>query len=99
MKKGIDIYNYERMFEATVRTMRASKITEQNKRLIENFYNFCYANGIGKPRVIKYVRTLRQLAEWLKKDFDKATKQDIEKVVTAIQQRDDYSEWTTKSLD
>ena len=29
MKKGIDIYNYERMFEATVRTMRSSKITEQ----------------------------------------------------------------------
>ena len=55
MKKGIDIYNYERMFEATVRTMRASKITEMNKKLIEKFYNFCYANGIGKARVIKYV--------------------------------------------
>ena len=98
MKKGIDIYNYERMFEATVRTMRSSKITELNKKLIEKFYNFCYANGIGKPRIIKYVRTLRQLAEWLKKDFDKATKQDIEKVVTAIQQRDDYSEWTKKDF-
>ena len=98
MKKGIDIYNYERMFEATVRRMHSSKITELNKKLIEKFYNFCYANGIGKPRVIKYVRTLRQLAEWLKKDFDKATKQDIEKVVTAIQQRDDYSEWTKKDF-
>ena len=60
MKKGIDIYNYEKKFEATVRNMHASKITEQNKKLIEKFYNFCYANGIGKPRVIKYVRTLRQ---------------------------------------
>ena len=88
MKKGIDIYNYERMFEATVHTMHASKITDMNKKQIEKFYNFCYANGIGKPRVIKYVRTLRQLAEWLKKDFEKATKQDIERVVTAIQQRE-----------
>ena len=30
MKKGIDIYNYDRKFEATVRNMRASKIAEQN---------------------------------------------------------------------
>ena len=63
MKKGIDVYNYEKKFEATVRNMLASKITEQNKKLIEKFYNFFFANGIGKPRVIKYVRTLRQLAK------------------------------------
>ena len=37
MKKGIDMYNYERMFEATVRTMRSSKITELNKKIIEKF--------------------------------------------------------------
>ena len=98
MKKEIDIYNYDRKFEATVRMMFASKITEQNKKQIEKFYNFCYANGIGKPRVIKYVRTLRQLAEWLKKDFDKVTKQDVERVVTTIQRRDDYSEWTKKDF-
>ena len=51
MKKGIDIYNYDRKFEATVRNMRASKITEQNKKLIEKFYNFCFAKGIGKPEL------------------------------------------------
>ena len=50
MKKGIDIYNYDGKFEATVRNMRASKITEQNKKLIKKFYNFCFANGISKPR-------------------------------------------------
>ena len=74
MKKGIDIYNYEKKFEATVRNMRASKITEQNKKLIKKFYNFCFANGIVKPRVTKYIRTLRQLAEWTKRDFNVALK-------------------------
>jgi len=94
MEKDIDIHNYEKKFESALRKMQTSNISKRNKKLIEKFYNFCFANGIGKPRVVKYLGTLRQLAEWLKKDFDKVKQADIERVVTSIQQREDYTEWT-----
>ena len=34
----------------------------------------------------------------LKKDLEKANREDIKKIVTSIQQRSDYSEWTKKDF-
>lgn len=98
MEKGIDIHNYDRLLVSTLRRMKESNISEKNKKIIEKFGDFCFASGIGKARVVKYTQTLKQLALWLKKDFERATKQDIEKVVISIQQRSDYSEWTKKDF-
>jgi len=98
MQKAIDIHNYDKLLASTLSRMRASNISERNKKLIEKFNDFCFATNIGKARVIKYTQTLKQLALWLKKDLDKAKKRDIEKLVTPIQQNDNYSEWTKKDF-
>ncbi len=98
MEKGIDIYNYDKPLASTLSRMRASNISEINKGFIGKFGDFCFASGIGKARVIKYTQTLKQLALWLKKDFDKVKKTDLEKIVMSIQQMDQYSEWTKKDF-
>ena len=74
MEKGIDIHNYDKLLVSTLSRMRASNISERNKKIIEKFGDFCFASGIGKARVIKYTQTLKHLALWLKKDFERATK-------------------------
>ena len=98
MEKAIDIHNYENDFKTVMVKLHSSDISAKNKNLIEKFGNFCFASSIGKPRVIKYTWTLKKLALWLKKDFDKATKDDIEKVVVTIQKINDYSEWTKRDF-
>lgn len=59
MVKQIDIYNYDWVLVSTLQKVRDAQISDSNKNLIEKFTNFCFANGIGKPRVIKYMRTTR----------------------------------------
>ena len=86
MERAIDIHNYDKQLVSTLERMKSSSISNKNKAIIEKFGNNCFATGIGKPRVIKYVQTLKTLALWLKKDLEKATREDIEKVVTSIQQ-------------
>lgn len=98
MEKAIDIHSYDKQLVSTLERMKSSKISDKNKAIIEKFGNNCFATGIGKPRVIKYVQTLKTLALWLKKDLEKATREDIEKIVTSIQQNSEYSEWTKKDF-
>jgi len=65
-----------------------------NSKLIEKFLNNCVASGLGKLRVLKYTQQLKWLSENLKKNFDKATRDDVEKVVVKINQNEEWSEWT-----
>ncbi len=65
-----------------------------NSKLIEKFLSNCIASGIGKLRIQKYTQQLHWLSEILKKDFDKATRENIEKLVVKINQNENWSEWT-----
>lgn len=64
-----------------------------NKALISKFIEFCKADGIGKLRIIKLEYTIRKLSKMLKIDFDKATKDDIVKLVGQLESSD-YKDWT-----
>ena len=67
-------------------------ISKRNTALISEFARHCETLGL-KPRVAKYVMHLKRLADWLRKDFDQATKPDIENLVHRIE-TSDYSAWT-----
>jgi len=88
-----DIHNYTRKYELALKLLRQSSISERNKQLIENFCNDCFAQGITAGRVQKYAYTLRKIAEWLGKDFDKATEEDLKRVV-AIINTSPFKDWT-----
>jgi len=88
MKKEIDIHNYEKKFIQTIKNLEKSSISKRNKEIILKFKDKCIINGLGKPRIIKYLWVLRIFAKYMNKDFDKTDKQDIEGLVSSIQQQD-----------
>lgn len=77
--------------ESSIENIKKSSISERNKELIFQFKDECFATGLGKLRVLKYLYSTRKLAEWLNIDFDKATKANMKTLVAEIE-RSSYSE-------
>jgi site-specific recombinase XerD len=64
-----------------------------NKSHILKFVDRISAEGLSKARQIKYIYNLKTISILLNKDFDKATKSDIEKLCSKIN-NSNYTEWT-----
>jgi len=76
-----------------MKSMVSSGISDKNKELILKFVNNCFAEGLSKNRVVRYVNNLKQMALILNKDYDQCTKDDIKSVVAIIEMRE-WSEHT-----
>jgi len=87
MRGRIDIHGFERRLERAERGLH-NPLSERNVELIKRFERVLFSSGIGSARVAHYLNTLRKLAEMLGKDFDSATKQDIEDLVYRIERGD-----------
>jgi len=72
---------------------KCNPISARNSELIGKFEDNCFSEGLSKGRVVKYVLTLRKIADRLKKDFDRVDRDDVEKFVNWLE-RSDYSAWT-----
>lgn len=68
-------------------------ISKRDKKLILDFHDECYSQGLSDHRVLFYVTKLRNICKWKQKDFQDLTKDDIKKLVRKIE-RKDYAEWT-----
>ncbi len=88
-------YNIEKRNSATKNKLENSKISKKNKELILKFIDSCYAQGIGKLRIGKYLSMMRIIAEGLNKDFDKIKKDDLVNYLAKLEQSK-YSENTKK---
>jgi len=74
--------------------IKKTKDTNQaNKKHILKFVDRLSAEGLSKARQIKYIYNLKTISKLLGKDFDKATKSDMEKLCSKIN-NSDYTEWT-----
>jgi site-specific recombinase XerD len=80
--------------ENLLRKIKSSNISKTNKELIIGFYNQCIAEGLSVARINKYLFSLMLLAKMLKKDFNRAKKEDIVKLVAGIEKKEDWSEHT-----
>jgi integrase len=69
----------------SIERLRNSEISERNKQIILKFHNECFAEGLSIKRVLKYLCYLPKFARLLKKDFDKANKDDIKQLVAKIE--------------
>ncbi len=77
----MDIHNYERRLERTLDKIKnSSSISSQNKKHILKFYDTCFSEGISKCKIDRYLFDLHKLAEWIKIDFKKADRSDIQKL-------------------
>lgn len=90
----IDYYLHENRVKSIKDSIKQDpSISEKNKELIMNFENQLLLENISKPRIYKYLYTLRHINRMLKKDFNTLTKIDIEKFVAEINSLN-RSEWT-----
>ena len=84
---------YERNVDKVMGYIDSLDISEVNKQWIKKFIDYCRAQGLSKRRIIKYAYSLGKLAMMFKKDFAKANKEDIIRVVGEIESSD-LKEWT-----
>ncbi|MAG19889.1 hypothetical protein CL618_00460, partial [archaeon] len=72
------IHNYESQYASCKKRLNSLKISKRNKELISKFENDCFLkDGIEIPTRLKYYDVLINVAlKYVKKDFDKLTKED-----------------------
>jgi len=89
-----DVHNSKRRLEQALENIEKDEtISEKNKKAIYDFHNYAIAQGLTLSRVLRYLYDIRNLAHYLKKDFDQTTRADIEKVLTELE-KSEYAEYT-----
>jgi site-specific recombinase XerD len=89
-----DVHNCKRRLEQVLQNIEKDEaISEKNKKAMFDFHNYAIAQGLTLSRVLRYLYDVRNLAHYLKKDFDQTTREDIEKVLTELE-KSDYAEYT-----
>ena len=93
VEKDDRVHNPKRRYEYALKHIHRADVCKENKNKIEKFAEHCLAEGIGELRAVKYIYTLIKIAQILDKDFERATKEDIERVICEIE-KSNYSDWT-----
>ncbi|MFC1800781.1 tyrosine-type recombinase/integrase [Nanoarchaeota archaeon] len=86
------IYNYDKDLEGARNAIRNSAMSKQNKDLLFEFEKQLVLEGLSKPRVLKYLDTLKRVGLYIK-NLKKADKKVIQDYISYIQGRD-CAEWT-----
>jgi integrase len=98
MKPKNDIYKHNQRLEQLKSRLQRESISDTNKESIVRFDRACFMEALSKSRRIKIITILLILArDYVKKDFNKATKEDLKNVVMQIDSREDCSPWTKHS--
>lgn len=85
----LDLHDYNKRYENAKRCLLESDLNEYNKSIIFRFQEHLVLIGVGRPRILKYLDKLRRIGLWLGKDFDKISRQDVERVFVELHQRTD----------
>lgn len=86
MEASIEIHSYKDIMDKQLAKLEEFETTKKNKKLILDFKDHCLRSSIGYPRILKYLNELKIVARQLNKDFDKATKKDLEAIITWLSQ-------------
>jgi len=82
-KMRLDIHSFEKQYTAIEEQLRKADISQRNKDLILQFRDTCLLQQVcNKVRLIKIIGELLLAARDLHKDFDQATKEDLQRLVT-----------------
>lgn len=82
---ALDIHNFNHQYDLAMQRLVASELSDRNKALIRQFCDACLLRQIcGKVRLIRTLGALGQLAHQLGKDFDQATRPDLERLISDL---------------
>lgn len=94
-----DPHNYKRRLERQLLSIEKDRtIPSKNKKLITQFIDFTYSEGITTGRVVRYVFDLKTIAQFLKKDFEKANKTDIQILVRDLEKSGRFAKSTLRDF-
>ena len=94
-EKKLDIHFRERKLNQLLKWLDTTdKVSSQNKNLIGLFIRKARAFGLSNARIVFYLEKLKTLLSYFTtNDLDKLTKEDVEDIITKINEKD-YEEWT-----
>lgn len=88
MQVVLDIHRYEKKFGYAEAQVRRSDLSERNKALIFEYRDVCLLRNVcGKVRLLRVMGALTVMGQLLGKDFDHATRQDLEHLVSRLLSR------------
>ncbi|MDP3881914.1 MAG: hypothetical protein Q8Q31_03505 [Nanoarchaeota archaeon] len=71
----MDIHNYKRQLERQTDIIKESKdLLEENKAIALRFKDHLLSEGIGAPKIVRYLIDIRKLNGLLRKPFGEANK-------------------------
>ncbi len=83
-----DIHNYKKRLDRTLERIKESKeISKKNKKIILGYYENCVIEGLSISKIERYVYDAMRLAQFYKKDLDKATERDLKELVVMIESK------------
>lgn len=88
---GIGLYNNFSV-EKRLESLKDAQISDVNEKLIFDFVDYCFSEGLSKHRVLKYISILKSIAIQTQLDFDKVEKKDLYLFISNLE-RSDRSEW------
>src|SRR3989338_7703316 len=83
----VSIHNYEQRFKRTlIRISEARDISEENRKIAIKFKDYLLSEGIGLAKIERYLGDILKFNRLLGMPFEKAGKEDIRRVVSAVNQ-------------
>jgi integrase/recombinase XerD len=84
--QALDIHDYRGRYQRALKNLREDlEISDETRNLILNFAEYCEAQGLEIPSIVRHVFALRRAARLLGKPFKEANKNDIIRLVTEIE--------------
>jgi site-specific recombinase XerD len=87
----VDIYKLN--ISSRLESVEHFLTSDRNKELILNFVDYCFSEGLGEHRILKYITTLKYIAQSFQIDFEAATETDVRRYVSELE-RSSQSQWT-----
>lgn len=92
-KKSI-YFKRDNEFYTQSERLKKSNLSQRNKDIITRWQNYLFSKGVGKYRIAKCTMQLRLFCEQLNKDFETATKEDLEPIIALYSKSDIISDAT-----
>lgn len=89
------IHDYDSKMKSVMKALHNASMSEENRKVILNYLNFCTLENLSKGRVIKYAYYMIRLTGWLGTEWETADVPDLEKLVLEIN-NSDYPEQSKK---
>ncbi|MFA5303139.1 MAG: site-specific integrase [Candidatus Nanoarchaeia archaeon] len=78
----LDIHDRRKRYEKTVKNIEKDKnLTTKNKEFLLKLKDDLFAFGLSLDRVLFYLHRLKRMGKWLNMDFDKATIDDLKRLI------------------